>query len=60
MASSEALIHGQVPKMDKKKIEIIKKQLEQRREDLRTTMAKNAQDGREAGEEERGEKGHRR
>jgi DnaK suppressor protein len=37
--------------MDKKKLDTFKKQLEQRREGLRTTMTKNAQDGREAGEE---------
>lgn len=37
--------------MDKKKLELFKKQLEQRRDGLRTAMAKNAQDGREAGEE---------
>ena len=37
--------------MDKKRVEVFKKQLEQRRDDLRTTMSKNAQDGREAGEE---------
>ncbi len=37
--------------MDKKKIETIKRELEQRRQDLRTTMTKNAQDGRAAGEE---------
>ena len=37
--------------MDKKKLELLKKQLEQRRDDLRATMTKNAQDGREAGED---------
>ena len=37
--------------MDKKKIETIKRELEQRRQDLHTTMTKNAQDGRAAGEE---------
>jgi len=37
--------------MDKKRLETFKKQLEQRRDDLRATMFKNAQDGREAGEE---------
>lgn len=38
-------------KMEKKRLDTIKKQLEQRREDLRATMTKNAQDGREANEE---------
>lgn len=37
--------------MDKKKLETLKKQLEQRRDDLRTMMTKTAQDGREANEE---------
>lgn len=37
--------------MDKKKLDTIKQQLERRREDLRNTMAKNAQDGREANED---------
>lgn len=37
--------------MDKKRLEVLKKQLEQRRDDLRSTMTKNAQDGREASEE---------
>jgi DnaK suppressor protein len=37
--------------MDKKKIETLKKQLEQRRDDLRSAMAKNAQDGREVTED---------
>jgi len=36
---------------DKKKHETLKKHLEQRRDDLRATMAKNAADGREVGEE---------
>jgi len=38
-------------KMDKKKLETIKQQLEKRRDDLRATMAKTAADGREANED---------
>ena len=37
--------------MDKKKLDIIRQQLEKRREDLRIAMAKTAQDGREAAED---------
>ncbi len=37
--------------MDKKKLEVLRTQLEQRRDSLRNAMSKNAQDGREAGEE---------
>jgi len=37
--------------MDKKKIDSIREQLEKRREELRATMAKTAQDGREANED---------
>lgn len=37
--------------MDKKKIEIVRTQLEQRRDALKNAVSKNAQDGREAGEE---------
>ena len=40
-----------IQQMDKKRLEVLKKQLEQRRDDLRSTMTKNAQDGREASEE---------
>jgi DnaK suppressor protein len=39
------------PKMEKKKFDTLKKQLEQRRDGLRAMMAKNAQDGREVNEE---------
>jgi DnaK suppressor protein len=38
--------------MDKKKLDTIKEQLEKRREDLRATMVKTAQDGREANEDD--------
>ncbi len=37
--------------MDKKKLEVLRTQLEQRRDTLRNAMSKNAQDGRESGEE---------
>lgn len=42
---------SQVRTMDKKTLETFKKKLEQRRDDLRATMAKNAQDGRDASED---------
>lgn len=37
--------------MDKKKLETLRTQLEQRRDALKNAMTRNAQDGREAGEE---------
>ena len=50
-AASGNLPDAEVRMMEKKTLETFKKKLEQRRDDLRSAMAKTAQDGREASEE---------